>query len=123
MDSHLKLTPESGEALPHPGIFQKLVGKLIYLSLIGPDISYAVHVLSQFMHNPTCVHHQAAPEVLRYLAGSICQDILLASQSSDQLTAYCDSDWQAVHPPEDPQQGISFYLVHLLSGGNPKNSL
>lgn len=32
--------------------FQKLVGKLIYLTITRPDISYYVQILSQFMHKP-----------------------------------------------------------------------
>lgn len=45
------------------------------------------------MHNPTTVHYQAAKRVLRYLAGSKEQGILLASSSAAKLQAYCDSDW------------------------------
>lgn len=33
------------------GIYQSLVGKLIYLSYIRPDISFSHSVVSQFMHN------------------------------------------------------------------------
>ncbi|KAI9201572.1 hypothetical protein LWI28_025463 [Acer negundo] len=33
--------------------YQKLVGKLIYLTHTRPDISYAVSVVSQFMYNPS----------------------------------------------------------------------
>ncbi|XP_056695762.1 uncharacterized mitochondrial protein AtMg00810-like [Spinacia oleracea] len=93
MDSHLKLTPDSGDVLENPEQFQKLVGKLIYLTITRPDISFTVHILSKFMHKPTTVHLQAAKRVLRYLAGSTDQGILLANTSAAKLTAYCDSDW------------------------------
>ena len=34
------------------GRYQRLVGRLIYLSHTRPDIAYAVSVVSRFMHNP-----------------------------------------------------------------------
>jgi hypothetical protein len=39
--------------------YQRLVGKLIYLSHTRPDITYAVSVVSQFMHNPSEDHMNA----------------------------------------------------------------
>ena len=47
--------------------YQKLVGKLIYLSHTRPDIAYAMGVLNQFMHNPkenhlSCLSHFAVLE-------------------------------------------------------------
>ncbi|GJT82046.1 ribonuclease H-like domain-containing protein [Tanacetum coccineum] len=36
--------------------YQKLMGKLIYLTNTRPDISYTVHCLSQFMHSPLKSH-------------------------------------------------------------------
>ncbi|XP_071741058.1 uncharacterized mitochondrial protein AtMg00810-like [Rutidosis leptorrhynchoides] len=50
--------------------FQKLIGKLIYLTPTRPDISYSVQTLSQHMHAPLQSHVKAALRVLRYLKGS-----------------------------------------------------
>ena len=41
-----------GAELADRGQYQRLVGKLIYLSHTRPDIAYAVGVVSQFMHQP-----------------------------------------------------------------------
>ncbi|GKE38158.1 ribonuclease H-like domain-containing protein [Tanacetum coccineum] len=50
--------------------YQKLIGKLIYLTHTRPDIAYSVHCLSQHMHAPLKSHLQAALNVMRYLKGS-----------------------------------------------------
>lgn len=81
MDPHMKLTYDSGEPLPNPIDYQHLVGKLIYLTINRSDITFAIHVLSQFMHSPTCVHIQAARRVLIYLLGTSQQGVFLASTS------------------------------------------
>jgi hypothetical protein len=49
--------------------YQRLVGKLIYLSHTRPDIAFAVSVVSQFMHNPLMAHMDAVNRILRYLKG------------------------------------------------------
>lgn len=93
MNSKLKLAPTKGVPLQEIQPYQRLLGKLIYLTVTRPDIVYSVHILTQYMQAPTSDHMQAAKKLLRYLAGNPGQGILLASTSAAQLTAYCDSDW------------------------------
>ncbi|XP_024024098.1 uncharacterized protein LOC112092356 [Morus notabilis] len=50
--------------------YQRLVGKLIYLSHTRPDIAFAVSVASQHMHLPKEAHLEAVYKILRYLKGS-----------------------------------------------------
>uniref|UniRef100_A0A803MPC2 Integrase catalytic domain-containing protein n=1 Tax=Chenopodium quinoa TaxID=63459 RepID=A0A803MPC2_CHEQI len=79
------LTHNTRETLPDPAEYQRLIGKLIYLSLTRPDITYTVNSLSQFMQQPTSVHMQAAKRVLRYLklAGNIAS--IKVCSNSDSL--------------------------------------
>ena len=109
LESHLKLNLHVGDLLPNPVHYQQLVGKLIPLSITSPDISFIVHVLSQLMHNSTSVYMQAAKRVLRYLTRHPSQGILLASDSTTSLTAFCDSDWGGC--PFTRRSTIGYYIL------------
>ena len=49
------------------GRYRKLIGKLIYLTITHPDISYVVGLLSQFLHEPQLVHWRGALRILAYI--------------------------------------------------------
>ncbi|RVW90944.1 Retrovirus-related Pol polyprotein from transposon RE1 [Vitis vinifera] len=66
MERGLKLSDKS-DFLKDQGRYRRLVGRLIYLTVSRPDITYAVHVLSRFMHQPRKAHMEAAFKVVRYL--------------------------------------------------------
>ena len=72
--------------------YQRLVGKLIYLSHTQPDITYVVGVISQFMHNPKDIHFQVAYRVLWYLKSALRKWILFIKCVELRLEAYIDVD-------------------------------
>ncbi|GFS34572.1 hypothetical protein Acr_00g0034750 [Actinidia rufa] len=65
MVPNLKISAESGELLPDPSIYQRLVGRLIYLTNTRPDLTFAVSIVSQFMHSPRTSHLDAVYHILR----------------------------------------------------------
>ncbi|XP_019196175.1 PREDICTED: uncharacterized protein LOC109190179 [Ipomoea nil] len=51
MDLNVKLLPGQGEPLLNRERYRRLIGKLNYITITRPDISFAVSVLSQFLEN------------------------------------------------------------------------
>jgi len=114
IEQNHKLALASGAPLSDSTQYRHLVGRLIYLTITRPDLSYAVHILSQFMQNPREERMDAAKRVLRYLKGSPGQGILLQHNSNLQVYAFCDSDWGAC---PITRRSLTGFLVTL--GGSP----
>ena len=81
MEPNSKLSDSSGDLLSDPSIYRKIVGKLLYLTHTRPDITYAVHKLSQFMSAPRGDHLKAAQRVLRYLKNDPAQGLFYSASS------------------------------------------
>ncbi|KAJ0909110.1 putative RNA-directed DNA polymerase [Helianthus annuus] len=94
--------------------FQKLIGKLIYLSLTRPDISYTVQFLSQFMHKPTEVHLSLALRLLRYLKQSPGKGLSFKKGLNLDLLGYADADWAKCLSTRKSVTGYCVYLGDCL---------
>ncbi|RVW48516.1 Retrovirus-related Pol polyprotein from transposon TNT 1-94 [Vitis vinifera] len=73
--------------------YQRLVGKLIYLSHTQPDIAYAVSLVSQFMHCPSKDHMSAVVRILRYLKSSPGRGLMFTKSQHLHIDGYMDADW------------------------------
>ena len=67
MEQNGKLKDEEESPLVDKGQYQRLVGKLIYLSHTRLEIAFPVSVVIQFMHTPIKEHLSAIHKILRYL--------------------------------------------------------
>ncbi|RVW72193.1 Retrovirus-related Pol polyprotein from transposon RE1 [Vitis vinifera] len=91
-DSKLQLD-KLEDPLDSPNYYQKLVGKLIYLTITRPDISFAVSLVSQYMHAPTVVHLCMVKRILRYLKKTIGRGIVMRRNGHTDIIGFSDSDW------------------------------
>ncbi|XP_038679418.1 uncharacterized mitochondrial protein AtMg00810-like [Tripterygium wilfordii] len=107
---NVHLSVDDGCLLPDPSIYRCLIGRLTYLTLSRPDVSYVVHNLSQSLHSPTDQHLHAAYRVLRYLKGCPGQGIFFLLAPSYELQAYCNLDWASC---PDSRRSVSGFCITL----------
>ncbi|GKV36220.1 hypothetical protein SLEP1_g44372 [Rubroshorea leprosula] len=110
MEQNLKLLPSDGSPLIDGSMYRRLIGRLIYLTITRPDISFIVNTLSQFLQSPQKCHLDVAHRLLRYLKKTPGQGILLSSKGSLQLTAFCDSDWASCLTTQRSTTGYCIFL-------------
>jgi hypothetical protein len=85
MELNVHLTPTDGEPLEGATRYHHIVGSFVYLGVTRPDISYFVHILSQFVSAPTQIHYSHLLRVLRYLRGTSTRRLFFPRSSFLQL--------------------------------------
>ncbi|GFS43657.1 hypothetical protein Acr_00g0086240 [Actinidia rufa] len=125
LENNVRLNTSDGEPLSDPTLYRQLVGSLIYLTVTRPDISHAVHIVSQFMSAPRSTHYAAALRILRYVKGTIFHGLHFSSHSSLILRAYSDADWavylRRLSAPQD-LSAVSYKSLHPTGCLNPLDS-
>jgi hypothetical protein len=105
-----RLNTHDGEPLPDATLYRQLVRSLFYLTVTRPDISYAVHIVSQFMAVSRSLHYAVVLRILRYLKGTLFHGLHFSSQSSLTLQAYSDADWAGDPTDRRSTTGYCFLL-------------
>ena len=84
LDPNVKLIPGQGESLGDSGRNRRLVGKLNYLTIILPNISFPVSVVSQFLQSPCDSHWDVVICILRYIKSTLGQGVLYENRGHTQ---------------------------------------
>ena len=92
MKMNHKLGQAEDQTLVDKGCYQRLVGKLIYLSHTRPNIAYAVSVASQFMHSLGEEHMEAVYRISRYKKSAPGRGLLFSKGEVQDIKGYIDSD-------------------------------
>lgn len=68
--------------------YRRLIGRLLYLTITRPNITFAVNCLSQFVQAPKVHHLQVVHHLPRYIKSCPGIGLFIPSYSSTQLRAF-----------------------------------
>ena len=71
LEPNIRFTPQDCTLLNDATLYRQLVGSLIYLNVTRPNISYVVHLVSQFMASPRTTHYVVVLRIIRYIKGTL----------------------------------------------------
>ena len=81
-----------GKPLSNPSLYRRLVGSLVYLTVTCPDISYAVHQVSQYLFTQRSIHYAVVLLILRYLKSTLFHGLFYSAQSPLVLYVFSNVD-------------------------------
>ncbi|GJR06091.1 retrovirus-related pol polyprotein from transposon TNT 1-94 [Tanacetum coccineum] len=87
-----KLDEDTQVKAVDPTHYCEMIGTLMYLTAIRPDLTFAVCMCARYQAKPTEKHLYAVKRIFKYLRGTINRGLWYLTYSSIALTAYADAD-------------------------------
>ena len=124
MASNLNLLNDASLDSVDAMMYRRMIGSLMYLKNMRPDIFFVVNTLSQFLTDPRHVHLIVAKHILRYLKGTIDYGLKYEANQKINLEGYVDLDWEGSAIDRKSTSGCCFSMgSSVISWFSRKQSL
>jgi len=93
LEQNMKLNANEGDLMEDTTMYRRIVGSLIYMTIIRPNLNYVVGVVNQFMQRPRKPHLDAMRCILKYIKHILQCGIYYEAKSQLQVHEYTNADW------------------------------
>jgi len=67
LEQNVKSSANEGDLVEDTIMYRRIMGSLVYTTIIRPDLSHAIGMVSQFMQTPRKPHLDVVRHILRYI--------------------------------------------------------
>jgi len=100
--------------------FRSLIGCLLYLTAIRPDIFNATSLLSRFIHCPREIHIRATKRILRFIKEAYNFGVKFLKYQELRLHGFSNSDWGRFIDDMKSTSGFRFNLGSIIFSWSSK---
>ncbi|GKC28043.1 putative ribonuclease H-like domain-containing protein [Tanacetum coccineum] len=116
METHKPLLKDADGKDVDEHLYRSMIGSLMYLTSLRPDIMFAVCACARFQVNPKSSHLYAVKRIFRYLKGQPKLGLWYPKDSTFDLVAYNDSDYAGASlEKKSTTGGCQFLGCRLIS--------
>jgi hypothetical protein len=120
MNQKNKFNKGDGTARVDEEKFRSLIGCLLYLIAIRPDILHATSLLSRFMHCSSEIHMRTIKRILRYIKRTCSFGVKFLKCQELRLHGFSDSDWGGFIDDMKSTSGFCFNLGSTIFSWSSK---
>jgi hypothetical protein len=114
----VSLTDPTGKQVD-PTLYRSMIGSLLYLTAIRPNIAFSVGVCARFQENPKESHLTTVKRIIRYVNDALLHGIWYSRETNLVVAGYSDVDWAGMADDRKSTSRACFYvgtnLVALIS--------
>ncbi|MCO5602312.1 hypothetical protein L7F22_056442 [Adiantum nelumboides] len=93
LDQNVKLRADEGQVLEDVTMYRQIVGSLIYLTILRPDLSYTIGLESQFMQLFRKPRLDVVRRTLRYVSATLDYALFYEASTELQLSGFTHAYW------------------------------
>ena len=114
MENRVPFTKDKDAADVDVHLYRSMIGSLMYLTASRPDIMFVVCACSRFQINPKTSHLHAVKRIFKYLIGKPNLGLWYPKDSSFNLEALSDSDYDGASLDRKSTTGVCQFLGRSL---------